>query len=272
MRRFARFVSRRRGPPRPGAGRGPSVRGPDGAAAAAPAVPSGTPYWPGWDIARAVSITPDGHSGFVLDGFGGLHGFGIGAPKPPVPAGVLVLAGLGHRAWARAARRVERLGARRVRRHPSVRWRARPSNPATPPCYHPGSDFARGIARSCVRARPLRRRPRRRHRARRPRDVRPPAGDAVRRSRSPRDRRRHRHALRRQRRHRARRLGRRCTTSASRAWSRSATLPYWPGWDIARGLAFAARPARVGSSSTATAGCTRSRSATARRSSTRRRS
>ena len=56
------------------------------AGAALPAVPGGLPYWPTWDIARGVAIAPDGTSGFVLDGFGALHGFGLnGNPAPPKP-------------------------------------------------------------------------------------------------------------------------------------------------------------------------------------------
>jgi len=40
----------------------------------APAATNG-PYWPGWDIARAIAVTcPD--AGYVLDGYGGLHPFG----------------------------------------------------------------------------------------------------------------------------------------------------------------------------------------------------
>jgi glucose/arabinose dehydrogenase len=57
-------------------------------AAAAPAVPPGGPYWSGWDIARAVSITPSGQAAFILDGYGGLHGVGIGGPAPAKPAGL----------------------------------------------------------------------------------------------------------------------------------------------------------------------------------------
>jgi len=122
-----------------------SVVGVQAAAAAAPAVPSGTPYWPGWDIARAVSVTPDGHAGFVLDGFGGLHGFGIGASKPAVPAGVSYWKG-----WD--------IARGLALRNASSGWvldafggihpfgGAPAVNPATPPSYHPGADTARGIA------------------------------------------------------------------------------------------------------------------------------
>ena len=49
-------------------------------AAAAPPALHGLPYWPGWDIARAIAITPDGTRAFVLDGFGGVHVAGT-APR-----------------------------------------------------------------------------------------------------------------------------------------------------------------------------------------------
>lgn len=63
-----------------------AIAGPPPASAAAPPRPVGIPYWPGWDIARAVAVAPDGTSGMVLDGFGGLHPFGIGGrPAPPTP-------------------------------------------------------------------------------------------------------------------------------------------------------------------------------------------
>ena len=47
-----------------------------------------TSYWPGWDIARDVMLVPGNgnHSGYVLDGFGGLHPFhptGDGSTTPP---------------------------------------------------------------------------------------------------------------------------------------------------------------------------------------------
>jgi len=45
---------------------------------------NGNSYW-GWDIARKVVIFPDGSGGYVLDGFGGLHPFGING-APPVAA------------------------------------------------------------------------------------------------------------------------------------------------------------------------------------------
>ena len=53
-----------------------------------PAPITGAPSWPGWDIARSIAILPNGTGGYVLDGFGGLHPFGIGGhAAPPVPAG-----------------------------------------------------------------------------------------------------------------------------------------------------------------------------------------
>jgi hypothetical protein len=45
---------------------------------AAPAVTQG-PYWPGWDVARAIALNPGGSGGYVLDAFGGVSPFG-GAP------------------------------------------------------------------------------------------------------------------------------------------------------------------------------------------------
>jgi hypothetical protein len=38
-------------------------------------------YWPGWDIARGISLVPGGAGGgYVLDGFGGIHAFGTPTP------------------------------------------------------------------------------------------------------------------------------------------------------------------------------------------------
>ena len=38
------------------------------------------PYWPNWDIARSLTLSPDSNiangAGWVLDGYGGLHAFG----------------------------------------------------------------------------------------------------------------------------------------------------------------------------------------------------
>ena len=50
-----------------------------------PPPPQGAAYWQGRDIARKVVIFPDGTGGYVLDGYGGVHAFGIGRPAPPNP-------------------------------------------------------------------------------------------------------------------------------------------------------------------------------------------
>jgi uncharacterized protein YvpB len=39
-----------------------------------------SPYWQGWDIARAVAVRPDGSGGWTLDGFGGIHAWGSAQP------------------------------------------------------------------------------------------------------------------------------------------------------------------------------------------------
>ncbi len=40
--------------------------------------------WPGWNIARGVAPLPNGAGGYVLDGWGGVHPFAVGAsPLPP---------------------------------------------------------------------------------------------------------------------------------------------------------------------------------------------
>jgi hypothetical protein len=62
---------------------------------------AGGPYWPGWDIARGVSVVPRGTNGFVVDGWGGLHPFNgaklaTGGPYWPgwdIARGVAVLPG-----------------------------------------------------------------------------------------------------------------------------------------------------------------------------------
>jgi hypothetical protein len=41
-----------------------------------------TGSWPGWNIARGLALAPGAQGGYVLDGFGGLHVFGIGASMP----------------------------------------------------------------------------------------------------------------------------------------------------------------------------------------------
>ena len=44
---------------------------------------TGSAYWPGLDIARGIGIQPDGTSGFVIDGYGGLHKFSVNGTEPP---------------------------------------------------------------------------------------------------------------------------------------------------------------------------------------------
>ncbi|MEA2645083.1 MAG: hypothetical protein QOE92_166 [Chloroflexota bacterium] len=49
----------------------------------APAVADGGhAYWPGWNIARGVvlSACSGGVAGYTLDGWGGVHAFGVAAP------------------------------------------------------------------------------------------------------------------------------------------------------------------------------------------------
>ncbi len=58
-----------------------------GGGSAAPAA-TGAPYWPGWDIARAVARRADRRSGYVLDGLGGVHRFASsGTALPPAVSG-----------------------------------------------------------------------------------------------------------------------------------------------------------------------------------------
>ena len=47
---------------------------------------TGLGYWLGWDIARDVVVMPDGTGGYVLDGWGGLHTFGLGSGTAPPAA------------------------------------------------------------------------------------------------------------------------------------------------------------------------------------------
>jgi hypothetical protein len=47
---------------------------------------SGTTSWPGWDIARGLTVATNNTGGYVLDGWGGLHPFGYASvPSPPTP-------------------------------------------------------------------------------------------------------------------------------------------------------------------------------------------
>jgi hypothetical protein len=47
-----------------------------------------TAFWNGWDIAHDIALIPGTHSGYVMDGFGGLHPFAPpGQPMPPALTG-----------------------------------------------------------------------------------------------------------------------------------------------------------------------------------------
>jgi len=47
-------------------------------------------YWPGWSIARDIQLVPGngGHSGYVLDGYGGLHPFHPNSDGSTMPASI----------------------------------------------------------------------------------------------------------------------------------------------------------------------------------------
>ncbi len=54
----------------------------------APAPNSSALFWPGQDVARGITLAPDGSGGWILDYFGGLHPFGTGGdPAPPATVG-----------------------------------------------------------------------------------------------------------------------------------------------------------------------------------------
>lgn len=113
------------------------------ARAAVPAPPtSGAPYWPGWDIARSLVILPSGTGGFVLDGWGALHGFGLGGHAAPAPP-----AGLpSWRGWDIArgvAMRTDTSGYVLDGWGGVHRFGGAPAITTTP--YRPGVDFARAI-------------------------------------------------------------------------------------------------------------------------------
>lgn len=44
---------------------------------------AGASYWPGWAIARGIAVRSDGSGGYTLDGFGGVHAFGLAPPVAP---------------------------------------------------------------------------------------------------------------------------------------------------------------------------------------------
>lgn len=37
---------------------------------------AGASYWPGWDIAKSLTMQPQGDGGWLMDGYGGIHAFG----------------------------------------------------------------------------------------------------------------------------------------------------------------------------------------------------
>jgi hypothetical protein len=45
--------------------------------------PTAFSYWNGWDIARGISVLPDGSGGVTLDAFGGVHPFAVGTCAAP---------------------------------------------------------------------------------------------------------------------------------------------------------------------------------------------
>jgi hypothetical protein len=49
-----------------------------------------TGYWPGWNIARDIVLVPGdgGHSGYTLDGWGGVHPFHVSTDGSTMPAGI----------------------------------------------------------------------------------------------------------------------------------------------------------------------------------------
>ena len=54
----------------------------------APPNPIWTGYWQHWDIAHDIALIPGTRSGYVMDGYGGLHSFAPpGQPQPPALKG-----------------------------------------------------------------------------------------------------------------------------------------------------------------------------------------
>jgi N-acetyl-anhydromuramyl-L-alanine amidase AmpD len=51
---------------------------------------AGGSYWPGWDIARDIVLTPGNlnHSGYLLDGYGGIHPFHSATDGSTMPTGI----------------------------------------------------------------------------------------------------------------------------------------------------------------------------------------
>jgi spore germination protein YaaH len=62
----------------------------NGPAPASAANVVGSAYWPGWEIARDIVLVPGNgnHSGYVLDGYGGLHPFHPTADGSTMPAAI----------------------------------------------------------------------------------------------------------------------------------------------------------------------------------------
>jgi hypothetical protein len=48
-----------------------------------PVVASVSATWPGWMIARDIAVLPSGTGGYVLEGYGGLHPFGVASNGLP---------------------------------------------------------------------------------------------------------------------------------------------------------------------------------------------
>lgn len=66
--------------------------------------------WPGWDIARGITLSPNASktnpAGWTLDGFGGVHPFGTGAAIPnfadwgwDIARGIVAWTGSGNGGW-----------------------------------------------------------------------------------------------------------------------------------------------------------------------------
>ncbi|MHB8669732.1 MAG: glycoside hydrolase family 71/99 protein [Acidimicrobiales bacterium] len=115
--------------------------------ATAAASPTGGPYWPNWDIARGVATLADGSGGYVLDGLGGLHGFGLGNRRPPAAGGAPywpnwdIARGVATLADGSGGYEVDGWGGL----HPfSVGVGVRP--PPAVGAYYPEWDIARGVA------------------------------------------------------------------------------------------------------------------------------
>ena len=112
-----------------------------------PSLP-GLPYWPGWDIARAIAVTPDAQRAYVLDGFGGLHGVVLATGQPvgvvsgaPYWPGWDIARGLAMRDASSGWMLDGFGGIHAFGGAPGV-------NPATPVPFHAGVDSARGVALS----------------------------------------------------------------------------------------------------------------------------